>query len=439
MEKFTKFAGLLALALVLASCSSPKVALNVQRAPTLNTSGIQRVAVMPFESARHGYQAVAKHATSVAAGKIQATNNFTLVSYAMVEPRRRAGQSFDDLVDALFTGQIMNIDEKSDCSSKSYTDKKGETTVHTTCIREVQVEFNYSFIRSRDGTIIGPVAKKGSASASSDNMGGLPSIEALAINVVDAQMAYMHRGIAPYTVTVTRPLAKESDKALQPQMEAALAHVNSGNYIAARDAYISIYDISKSMAAAENASIILEALGETKAAADLIQRVAAETGNPRAREILARLNMELQQTAAVGEFKAKDSRSPAEKVAKIAFEETQKHFPDSARVWIINNSAAENVLINNVIDNMAAAFLKNGITIVDRQNTALVQAEQRFQMSGHVNDDDIVGIGNMAGVNRVIILSVIGSGPLRRLQVRVLDVQRGILLMQSDTDEKWSL
>jgi hypothetical protein len=438
MKKIIRLASILALAL--AGCSSsPKVALNAQRAPTLNTSGIQRVAVMPFESASHSYRAVAKHATSVAASKIQATNNFTLVSYSMIEPRRRIGKSFDDLADALFAGQIANISEESGCAQSQYTDKNGNAVVHNTCVRTVQVEFNYSFVRARDGTIIGPVAKKGSASASSESMGSLPSIETLARNVIDAQMAFLYRDIVPYTVTVTRPLAKESDKALQPQMESALAHVKAGNYIAARDAYISVYESSRSMAATENASILLEALGETKAAADLMQRVIAETGNPKAREILARLNIELQHTAAVGEFKAKDTRSPAEKVAEIASEEAQKHLSDSARVWIINNSAAENVLVNSVIDNMAAIFLRNGITIVDRQSTALVQAEQRFQMSGHVNDDDIVGIGNIAGVNRVIMLSVIGSGPSRRLQVRMLDVQRGVLLMQSGTDEKWSL
>jgi hypothetical protein len=171
-----------------------------------------------------------------------------------------------------------------------------------------------------------------------------------------------------------------------------------------------------------------------------MQRVIDETGNPKAKEILARINAELRQTEKVDEFKAsKDIKNPAEKIAAVAISEVQKHLPNDARVWIINNSASENALINNVIDNMASMFLQNGVTVVDRQNTNLLQAEQRFQMSGHVNDDDIVGIGNLAGANTVVMLSVIGSGAARRLQVRMIDVQKGILIMQSNTDEKWSL
>jgi outer membrane lipopolysaccharide assembly protein LptE/RlpB len=444
MKKVTQFV-LVALVLVLTGCGSKKVTLEVPRPPTLNTSDVKRLAVMPFEAARPQYQGIAQHATNVATSKIQATNNFTLVSYAMVEPRRRANQSFDDLVDAIFTGQITHIEEESGCKQSQYTDKKGNTYVSVSCSRVVQVQFNYSIIKARDGSIIGPVNKTGNASASSSSADGLPSIEALARSAIDIQMALMYRDIVPHTVQVTRSLAKESDKILQPQMEAALAQVEAGNYKAARDAYISIYESSKSMAAAENASIFLEALGETQAAADLMQRVVNETGNPVATQILARLNAELQATAAVSAFKEtkdqkeKDTRSAAEKVAEVASSEVQKYLPDSARVWIINNSAAENVLINNVIDNMTATLLRDGIIIVDRQSTALVQAEQKFQMSGHVSDEDIVGIGNIAGVNRVIMLSVVGSGPSRRLQVRVLDVQRSVLLMQSDTDEKWSL
>jgi hypothetical protein len=254
-------------------------------------------------------------------------------------------------------------------------------------------------------------------------------------------MATLYRDIVPYTMTVKRAMAKETNKALQPEMESALAQVKAGNYKAALSAYVAIYERTQSMAAAENASILYEALGETRAGADLMQRIVNETGNPKARDILARLNKELQESAGVDEFQdaQMDTRSPAEKAAEVASAEVQKFLADDARVWIINNSAAENALINSVIDNMTAALLRNGITIVDRQNTELIQAEQRFQMSGDVNDNDIVSVGNLAGVSNIIIASVQGAGAMRRLQVRMLDVQRGTVLMQSDTGDKWSL
>jgi hypothetical protein len=108
-------------------------------------------------------------------------------------------------------------------------------------------------------------------------------------------------------------------------------------------------------------------------------------------------------------------------------------------VLIINNSAAENALVNSVIDNMTSALLESGVTVVDRQSTAMIQAEQEFQMSGHVSDSDIVSVGNMAGANKVVIVSVTGTGAMRRLQVRVLDVETGTVLMQSDAGGRWSL
>jgi hypothetical protein len=430
---------LTASVLMMAGCA-PSVTLKVQRTPALNTGGIQRLAVMPFKTERGGgYQSVAQHATTAAQAKIQSTNHFTLVSPTAVEPRRRAGEAFDDLADALFIGQIVRIDEETNSEQGQKTDKDGNKITYTYYVRDVEVEINYSIVKARDGAIIGPVTRKGRARDRNDSRRDLASDEALAKRVIDNLMSSLPRDIAPYTITVSRPLAKDPNKALKPQMESALAQVKSGNYVVARDAYIAIYDSHKSMAAAENASIILEALGETQAGADLMQRVFDETGNPRARDVLARLNKELSESAGVGDFKDKSARSPAERAAETAGDEVRKYLPEDSRVWIINNSAEESALANSVIDNVAAALLKNGVTVVDRQNTDLIQAEQAFQMSGHVNDDEIVSAGNLAGVNRIIFVSVIGSGAARRLQVRVLDVTRGTVLMQSDTGDKWSL
>jgi TolB-like protein len=431
----------LAAVLVLSGCAT-RIPLQVQRTPTLNTSGIQRVAVMPFDGRYFG---VAQYATNVAASKIQETGNFTLISPAVIGPRRRAGQDFADLVDALFIGEITRIGEESGSRTGERTVKNKDgserTETYITYYRNVEVEFTYSLVRARDGAVIGPVTRRGATGASSGESGRLASAEALARRIVDVQMATLYRDIVPYTLTVRRVMAKETNKALQPQMESALAQVKAGNYKIARDAYLAIYENSKSMAAAENASVILEALGETQVAADLMGRIFDETGNPKAKNILARLNKELQESAMVDEYQdtQKDARSPAEKAAEVASAEVQNHLSGNARVWIINNSSAENVLANNVIDNITAALIRRGITVVDRQNTELILEEQKFQMSGHVNDADIVRAGNLAGVNNVIMVSVLGAGAMRRLQVRVIDVQRGTVVMQSDTGDRWSL
>jgi hypothetical protein len=356
----------------------------------------------------------------------------------VIESRRGTSHGFDDLADALFIGKITNIGESTTDEEGYRTDKAtGEKVPYIYYVRNVEVEFTYSFIRARDGTIIGPITKKGRAGDTNESRGSLTSVEELAKKVINSLMGSLHQDIAPYTITVSRTLAKDPLKALKPDMEAALAQVKAGNYLVARDAYIAIYEAHKSVAAAENASILFEALGETRAGADFMERVVAQTGNPRARNVLARLNMELREMAGAVEFK--EAKSGLEKVAGTAVGEVRKHVSGDARVLIINNSAAENALVNSVIDNMTSALLEGGVTVVDRQSTAMIQAEQEFQMSGHVSDSDIVSVGNMAGANKVVIVSVTGTGAMRRLQVRVLDVETGTVLMQSDAGGRWSL
>jgi len=93
----------------------------------------------------------------------------------------------------------------------------------------------------------------------------------------------------------------------------------------------------------------------------------------------------------------------------------------------------------SVVDNLTADFINKRIQVVDRQNTALVQAEQRIQTSGAVSDGDFVSIGNQAGANTIVIIGITGTGAARRLQVRVLDVERNTPIFQSDTGDRWQI
>jgi len=85
-------------------------------------------------------------------------------------------------------------------------------------------------------------------------------------------------------------------------------------------------------------------------------------------------------------------------------------------------------MVDAVVDNITAEFIRKGIDIVDKK---------KLQMFGAVSDAEMVRIGNAAGAKTIVIIGVAGSGTMRRLQVRVLDIERGILIMQSDTDERW--
>ena len=428
------------LVLILTGCATT-VQLKVQHPPTLNTAGIRRIAIMPFEAASRdsAYREMAQYATIVATNRIQAINYFTLVDPSEIERLRRNNQSIENYVDALFTGRITRIDSKDSATQGQYKNKEGEIIYYTTYERIAEIEFNYSLTRSRDASLIGPVSKKGSGSSSSRNSDEIKSTTDLLRSTIDSQLRFLGRDIAPYTAIENRALAKDKskDKVLQAEMKDALAQVKAGSYKIALEAYLGIYERYKSVAAAENASILHETFGDTEIAADFMRRVSDETGNPRAWEVLARLNKILQDQATIASEYA-DARSQIERAAAFACDEIQKVLPKNARVWVYNNTAT-NSLTGAIVDNITAGFIRKGIGVVDRQNTALIEAEQKFQISGYVSDDDFVSIGNAAGANTIVIIGVTGTGSMRRLQVQVLDIEKGVTIMHSDAGEKWQL
>jgi hypothetical protein len=68
-----------------------------------------------------------------------------------------------------------------------------------------------------------------------------------------------------------------------------------------------------------------------------------------------------------------------------------------------------------------------------------MEAEHNIQMSGIVSDNDFISVGNAAGANTIVVIGITGTGALRRLSVRVLDIERRIPIFQSDTGEKWEI
>ena len=187
-----------------------------------------------------------------------------------------------------------------------------------------------------------------------------------------------------------------------------------------------------------NRILLFEALGDTQAASDFLQLVFAETGNSAVQSAISRVNRILSDQAAIAsEFAS--PRTAAERVAAHASDEVQRVLSANARLFIVNNAAREQNLANDIIDNMTSIFIRRGIRLVDRQSIDMIIIEQNFQLTGYVSDHEIMNIGNLAGANSAVIISITGTGAARRLQVRVLDLERGIPILHSDTSEAWRL
>jgi len=427
--------------LILVACAT-QIPLVVQRTPNLDTSGIRSITIMPFESSggRH-YRDAAQHATNVATSKIQATGHFKLVDPSTVANAESKGESIESYVDAVFKGEITRVAEESGPQTLRIRDLKGNMVTITTYVRVVEVEYRYSLARARDGALIGPLVRKGTYRASANSPGELMSENECMRRAIDNGMAKLDQDVAPYSIRVTRTLESDpsKDKALKQKMDEAQAHVKAQSYVAARDAYVAIWESSKSIAAAINAAILIEALGETQEAANFMQTVLTATGSPKARDALARLNKELGEQAGLEQMAESRSQSQSEKAVEHAVGELKKVIPESAKLWILNNSRTDQDMLNDVIDNMISALVSGGVIVVDRQMIETILREQEFQMSGDVSDDDIVRIGNLAGANTIAVVNIAGTGGARRLQLKVLDVTTGTIKLQSSTGTEWNL
>jgi tetratricopeptide (TPR) repeat protein len=428
------------LVLTFTGCGPTRIPVEVERPSTLNTTGIKRIAVMPFEADNPLYSGLASYATSAVADKVRETNRFTLVDASEIQRLQKSNQSVENYVDAMFIGRITRAVYENDSKTSQYKDKKGNVSYSTTYYTKVEVEFTYSLKMARDGRLIGPISKRGVASASDGS--GYPAADGLLRNALTSQIALIRQDIAPYKSSEIRTFAEDKTGigGIKEEMKEALAQVKAQNYKIALDSYLKIYERYKSPAAAENASILYEALGDTEAALSIMQKVYDDTGNPTAQLIITRLSKILEDKAkvAASEREQEQTQNPVDRVTAVASEEIQKILPSEAVVWLYNNSP-DNTMVEAVVDNLTAGFIQKGIGIVDRQNTALVEAEQKRQVSGAVSDAEMVRIGNAAGAKVIVIIGITGSGAMRRLQVRVLDIERGVPIMQSDTNDKWQL
>jgi len=430
-----------ALAVVLAGCSTT-ITFRVQRPPTLNTLGIQRLAVMPFTTTGNSslYRQAAAWLTNESLTRIQGTNHFTLINASEIERVRAARGNIEDLADALFSGQVVSISVQDSSQQGSYKNKNGDTIYYITYIRDVKLSYNYNLTRTRDGSMIGPVNKTVSTSSSSqDDPSALSSAENMIQRIIQSNMAGLGRDVAPYMATENRSLMKETskDKIIKQRAKDADALVKAGSYRSAQDAFLGIYHDTDSFAAAYNVALLIEVQGDREGAAAFLQEVYNVTGNPRAMTEIARLQRAMADAGLLEAYR--ENQTQRDRVIALMVQTLPSMMPKEPRIALINNSQNERELVETIINGIIDGFLSKKITVVDRNNQTLVEMERNYQYSGNVSDDEMVSLGHEAGVNTFVLVSVTGSGGSRRLSVRMLDIERNTILYQSPQTNEMNL
>jgi len=437
MRNYAKFFAIIAL-MAITGCATT-VSIQVQRPPTLNTLGIQRLAIMPFTTTDNSslQRQAATFLTNESLSRIQATNHFTLVNSSEVERIQAAKGNTEDIADALFTGQVVSVSTQDSQQQNSYKDKEGNLIYYTIYTREAQLSFNYNITRTRDGSMIGPVIKTNlKSSSSSQNQGDVKPAATLVQEIIQKNMAGVGRDVAPHTVTERRRFESETskDKVVKQRAKDADALIKAGSYKSAQDAFLRLYRDTGSFAAAYNTGLLIEIQGNLEGALAFMQSVHNETGNPKAAAEVARLQKAIDDVGLLEAYKA--NQGQREKVIALMVDTLPSRMPSDPRVAMVNNSLNDKELTETIINGIVDGFLAKKIIVNDRNSRALVEMERNYQLSGNVSDDEMVRIGYEAGVNTFILVSITGSGSSRRLSVRMLDLERNTVLYQSpQTDE----
>jgi hypothetical protein len=337
-----------------------------------------------------------RYLTDEATERITATGKFTLVA------------ATDPNADGVFSGELISLSSKDSQEAKETKDKDGNTHITITYKRDVAIEFSYSVISSRTDMPLGKVLKTGSqSSTSTESAAKLTDTLTLAKSIVDAQISGISRDIAPYIVSEGRQLAKETskDKVVKEQMKAALALVNAGKYAEAINQYDIIAGESGSAAARTNAGILRESIASDNAA----QARLAELLN--------------------------DKNGLTGKAVKQAADALHAALPAGTSISIVKIRSTERAMIDYVADQLTKNIIQSGkISVIGRQDQALINAEQKFQLSGNVSDESAVSLGKQIGVKYMVLCWISGEKSLRRLYTRVLNMETARIEYQNDVE-----
>jgi len=119
-----------------------------------------------------------------------------------------------------------------------------------------------------------------------------------------------------------------------------------------------------------------------------------------------------------------------EKALNRAAETIMKSTQKRLKLAIANVSADEQYrsLSTLAADKLELLLVNNGYTVVDRSELDRIRDEQKFQLSGAVDDSQIVSIGKFAGADVIITGAISETGSVKTLRLRALDIQTAQVL-----------
>jgi hypothetical protein len=406
------------------SCAAT-ASVTVTKPPIWNTSVISRITIVPFASTSPSDRQVAQFFTSRIAETILHTGKFTLIDYADIVKLERAKENAADHVDAILSGSDYRIASHDSVVEHEDRDRKKSYTYY----RDVSVNFSYMLKRAGDGAIIGQTTIEDSAKVSAAQQEDLQPAIDVAMGIVGKNALRFGRYISPWSVKEERVF--EEDTMKDQRMKQAKALLKEESFRSAYSLYETIYSDSLNFAAGFNAALCAEIMGDIAGAATLMQKVWEDTGNPKARAELSRLRSAISDIAKLNQDYSGETSSIIADAVKQASRELLAAMPDRSRISFIGGRGGNQNTLDFIIDELTAAVVATGtITVIDREQIDAIIAEQRFQLSGEVSDETAVSIGRLSGSQIIVSCSITGASSQRRLRVRAITVETGVIFHQ---------
>ncbi len=108
------------------------------------------------------------------------------------------------------------------------------------------------------------------------------------------------------------------------------------------------------------------------------------------------------------------------------FEDLSPSLTAKSKMAIVNISSSNSSEGEFVCEELTLLFVRaNKYSIVDRRSLDAIKKEQNFHMTGEVDDNSVVSIGQLLGAEVVITGAITGEGSTKRLRVKALDVKTG--------------
>jgi hypothetical protein len=206
-------------------------------------------------------------------------------------------------------------------------------------------------------------------------------------------------GVAAYN-------SKDYDKAIRNFTEAIRLNPDASTYYNRGIAYMAKGDNARAIADFEAVLKLSPSHDKAKSSLELAQQ-RQSSGRPSA---------PAAKTATVDELDIS---------IRDASDYLNEKIPKGSKIVILNIQSNSSDLSDYIIDELIANAVNDGFyTVVDRQQLDAIRAEQKFQLSGAVDDKDALVIGKLFGAKTIVSGAVSRLGATGyRIRIRALEVQ----------------